>query len=103
MTKLHVEDDKHSESCERYFWALSMSSQPNPEVVSDLLRRYRRSVELPSKVKETLLLTVSSMAYRLSKLPKDETNTKVVGKCCTLHKQFLSLISGHRHSQRRAT
>lgn len=69
MKKLHFEKKNHEELSERYLWALSISSQPNPEIIQDLLKRYNKAVDFPEKVKETLVLTLASMAYRLKKLP----------------------------------
>lgn len=65
MKKLHFEKSNHEDLTERYLWALAICSHPNPEVVQDLLHRYRKSVNIPKKVKETMILTLASMAHRL--------------------------------------
>lgn len=79
MKKLHFEKKNHEEYSERYLWALSISPQPNPDIINDLLRKYRKLVDIPEKVKETLVLTMASMAYRLQKVPhilnKQKVNT----------------------------
>ncbi|RZC38190.1 microsomal triglyceride transfer protein large subunit [Asbolus verrucosus] len=62
MKKLHFDREDHLDLSERYLWALSMSSHPNPEVLKDLLDRYRKNDNFPEKVKDTLLLSIASMA-----------------------------------------
>lgn len=65
MKKLHFEKSNHEDLSERYLWALAICSHPNPDVVQDLLHKYRKLVNIPKKVKETMILTIASMAYRL--------------------------------------
>ncbi|KAF2884917.1 hypothetical protein ILUMI_21251 [Ignelater luminosus] len=77
MKKLNLEDQKQQDLSERYLWALSMASQPNPHIISTLLTLYQKSSNIPPKVKETLVLTVAAMARRLSKLPDYKENFKV--------------------------
>lgn len=72
MKKLHFDDEKHEELSERYLWALSTSSQPNPDIITDLLKRYRKSNNISDKVKETLLYAIASMTYRLQKLTNSD-------------------------------
>lgn len=78
MTKINFDDRKHEELTERYLWASSLASQPNPYIISELLHKYKNVVSMPEKVKETLLLSIASMAYRLSKLPRKDENDKVI-------------------------
>jgi hypothetical protein len=63
MKKLHFDREDHLDLSERYLWALSMSANPNPDILKDLLDRYRKNDNFPEKVKETLILTVASMAH----------------------------------------
>lgn len=77
MNKIHFDDRKHEELSERYLWALSLSSQPNPEIILALLDKYKKVINMPGKVKETLVLTLGSMANRLAKLPHKPGNAKV--------------------------
>ncbi|KAK9695039.1 MTP large subunit, lipid-binding domain [Popillia japonica] len=78
MNKIHFDDRKHEELSERYLWALSLSSQPNPEIILALLGKYKKVMNMPGKVKETLVLTLGSMANRLAKLPHKPGNAKVI-------------------------
>ncbi|KAF5288457.1 hypothetical protein FQR65_LT02109 [Abscondita terminalis] len=77
MKKLYFDDKKHEELSERYLWSLSVATQPNPEIIKDLLSKFKKSTNFPEKVKETLLLTVAAMARRLSTLPHFSINSKV--------------------------
>lgn len=65
MKKLHFDNGAHQDLSERYLWALSMCSQPNPDIILDILDRYRKLVNIPEKVKETMVLTMAAMASRL--------------------------------------
>lgn len=69
MKKLKFDDSTQHDLCERYLWALSISSQPSPEILSDLLHKYQKGTSIPDKLRETLLLTIASMANHLAKLP----------------------------------
>lgn len=71
---IHFDKDEHLDYNERYLWALSFSPWPNPTIIEDLLKKFVKT-NLPSKVKETLILTIASMTRKLSKLPYG--NTKV--------------------------
>ncbi|KAF5290521.1 hypothetical protein FQA39_LY03625 [Lamprigera yunnana] len=77
MKKLSLDDKKHVDLSERYLWSLSVSPQSNPEVIKDLLKRYKNLANLPEKVKETLVLTIASMTYKLSLLPNFHKYLKV--------------------------
>lgn len=70
MKKLHFEKSNHEELSERYLWALAICSHPNPDVMQDLLHKYRKLVNIPKKVKETMVLTLASTAYRLGQHTK---------------------------------
>lgn len=72
MKKLHFDDEKHEELSERYLWALSTCSQPNPDIITDLLKRYKNSNNISEKIKETLLYTIASMTYRMQKLTNSD-------------------------------
>lgn len=65
MKKLHFEKSNHEELSERYLWALAVCANPNPDVIQDLLQKYRKLVNIPKKVKETMVLAIASMAKRL--------------------------------------
>ncbi|XP_018566345.1 microsomal triglyceride transfer protein large subunit [Anoplophora glabripennis] len=69
--KLHFDDEDQLDLSERYLWALSFSSQPNPDIIKDLIKKYTKLITVPEKVKETLILTIASMAQRLAKLHKN--------------------------------
>lgn len=72
MKKLHFEKSNQKDQSERYLWSLSMSSQPNAEILQDLVKRYKKAQNLPEKVEETLLLTIGSMAHRLGKVSQQD-------------------------------
>ncbi|KAI4456052.1 microsomal triglyceride transfer protein large subunit [Holotrichia oblita] len=78
MNKIHFDDRKHEDLSERYLWSLSLASHPNPDIILALLDKYKKVINMPEKVKETLLLSLGSMANRLSKLPKKPGNVKVI-------------------------
>ncbi|KAB0793517.1 hypothetical protein PPYR_13137 [Photinus pyralis] len=77
MKQLFFDDKNHEERSERYLWSLSVSPQTNPEILSDLLRRYRKLANMPDKVKETLLLTIATMSYKLSTSPNFDKYYKI--------------------------
>lgn len=74
---IHLEKDEHLDYNERYLWALSLSPLPNPDIVQDLLKKFTKTTDLPQKVKETLILTIASMANKLSKLGNAEAKVKI--------------------------
>lgn len=71
MKKLHFDREDYLDSSERYLWASSLSSHPHPEIIKDLLNRYRKNDNYPEKVKETLILTIAAMA---SKIPEHKVS-----------------------------
>lgn len=76
MKKLHFDKSNHEELSERYLWALAVCSHPNPDIIQDLLHKYRSLVNIPKKVKETMILTMASMAYRLGHHNKVHRNVE---------------------------
>ncbi|GJQ73200.1 hypothetical protein Trydic_g13582 [Trypoxylus dichotomus] len=78
MNKVHFDDRKQEDLSERYLWALSLAPQPNSEIISGLLDKYKKLISMPQKVKETLILSIASMAHRLSMLPDKPGNSKVI-------------------------
>lgn len=79
MKKLHFDKQENEELSERYLWSLSMSSHPNPDIINDLLNKFKKTASIPEKVKETLLHTIATMTYRLRLLPIEKRNQKVDG------------------------
>ncbi|KAK5641229.1 hypothetical protein RI129_009776 [Pyrocoelia pectoralis] len=77
MKKLFFDDKSHAEQSERYLWSLSTSSQSNPHILGDLLKRYKKTDNFPDKVRETLLLTIATMAYKLSNSPAFDKYYKI--------------------------
>lgn len=65
MKKLHLDNENHLDNCERYLWALSFAAQPNPIILEDLLHKFQNFKNVPEKLKETLILTIASMAKKL--------------------------------------
>ncbi|XP_018321773.1 microsomal triglyceride transfer protein large subunit [Agrilus planipennis] len=94
MKSLRIERPDHEEFIERYYWALSLSAHPNPEIINDLINRYLKQSDIPRKLKETLLQTISSMAYRLSKFPEITQSSKKI-----MVKVEEILIHGFEHSK----
>lgn len=84
---IYLDKEENLDHNERYLWALSFSPWPNPTIVEDLLRKFVKT-NLPSKVKETLILTIASMTRKLSKL--SYSNSKV-GKLQLLNKYNVSV------------
>ncbi|KAJ8979262.1 hypothetical protein NQ317_012732 [Molorchus minor] len=86
LKKLHFQKNEQVDLSERYLWALSFASQPNPEIIKDLLKKYTKVINIPDKVKETMILTIASMVNRLLKLPENQFHQKRCGGIN--HKQF---------------
>ncbi|XP_074032017.1 microsomal triacylglycerol transfer protein [Leptinotarsa decemlineata] len=78
LKKLHFDKEENINSVERYLWSLSFSSKPNPEIVKGLLKKFSKDINIPEKVKETLILTIASMAQKLSKLSPVSSNLKII-------------------------
>ncbi|XP_057665550.1 microsomal triacylglycerol transfer protein [Diorhabda carinulata] len=72
MKNLHFDKEDQIDLSERYLWALSFSSHPNPDVLEDVLKKFTKTVSIPEKVKETMILTMASMAYKVSQRPHSE-------------------------------
>lgn len=64
---IHLDKETHVDSSERYLWALSFSPFPNAEILKDLLKKFSKINNMPSKTKETLILCIASMARKLPK------------------------------------
>ncbi|XP_030757163.1 microsomal triglyceride transfer protein large subunit [Sitophilus oryzae] len=75
LKKLHLDNEEHGDFIERYLWALSFSNNPNVDIVKDLLNKYNKYTNIPDKIKNTLILSLASMARTLasSKLNDYET------------------------------
>lgn len=65
----HIDDAAQSDLNERYLWALSFSANPNPEIMEDLLKKFKNTQNIPEKVSETLISTLASMARNLRAHP----------------------------------
>ncbi|CAH1108236.1 unnamed protein product [Psylliodes chrysocephalus] len=74
MKNLHFDKEEQIDFSERYLWALSFSSNPNLDVIKDLHNKFNKINSIPEKVKETLILTLASMTYRLSKTAQAKYN-----------------------------
>ncbi|XP_076264767.1 microsomal triacylglycerol transfer protein isoform X1 [Rhynchophorus ferrugineus] len=62
MKKLPLDSEEHIDFIERYLWALSFSSHPNIDILEDLLNKYRKYSTIPEKIRDTLILSLASMA-----------------------------------------
>lgn len=93
MKKLHFEKSNHEDLSERYLWALAICSNPNADVVQDLLQKYKKLTNIPSKVKETMISTLASMAYRLGH------RSKIQG---AVEETIVNELSGSANSDERA-
>ncbi|XP_012277607.1 microsomal triglyceride transfer protein large subunit [Orussus abietinus] len=58
-----LRQDEDGGDTERYLWALSMSTDPNPDIAKDVLKRSEETIG-NEKVSETLALTAAAMARR---------------------------------------
>ncbi|KAG5874385.1 hypothetical protein JTB14_000685 [Gonioctena quinquepunctata] len=78
MKTLHFDKEEDLNSVERYLWAISFSSQPNPDIVKDLLKRFSKEVNILEKAKETLISAIASMTHKLTKSPLSTSNSKLI-------------------------
>nr|CAI5840522.1 unnamed protein product [Callosobruchus analis] len=78
MKSIHLDKEEQIDFSERYLWAMSFSSQPNPDIVEHLLKQYSKLTNIPLKIQETLILTLGSMAYKLGMLPDSKLHTKII-------------------------
>lgn len=62
---------------ERYLISLSLATHPSVPIVRDVIRLFKDGVQ-DDKLKETLVLTVSSLAHTLSTMQGNTTSTKIV-------------------------
>ncbi|KAH1026147.1 hypothetical protein HUJ05_010709 [Dendroctonus ponderosae] len=65
LKHLHLDNEKHADLMERYLWALSLSTHPNIDILEDMLKKYKTYTSIPRKVRDTLILTLASMAKGL--------------------------------------
>uniref|UniRef100_A0AAR5PC52 Vitellogenin domain-containing protein n=1 Tax=Dendroctonus ponderosae TaxID=77166 RepID=A0AAR5PC52_DENPD len=65
LKHLHLDNEKHADLMERYLWALSLSAHPNIDILEDMLKKYKTYTSIPRKVRDTLVLTLASMAKGL--------------------------------------
>lgn len=72
MKNLHFDKEDQIDFSERYLWALSFSSHPNPDVLEDVLKKFTKTVSIPEKVKETMILSMASMAHKISQRPHSD-------------------------------
>lgn len=56
-----LKNDETGDETERYLWSLSLSPNPHPEVIKDVLRKSEETIQ-NNKVSETLALTAAAMA-----------------------------------------
>lgn len=77
LKAIYLDKEEHLDYNERYLWALSLSPSPNPDILKDLLKKFIKSNNLPSKVKETLILTIASMARKLYKIPTGNAKASI--------------------------
>ncbi|CAG9812767.1 unnamed protein product [Phaedon cochleariae] len=77
MKKLHFDEEESIDLSERYLWSLSFCAQPNPEIITDLLKKFTTVVSIPDKVKETMILTMASMTYKLTRGLGIDSNLKI--------------------------
>ncbi|CAH0564046.1 unnamed protein product [Brassicogethes aeneus] len=68
IKNLIFDDEKMLGFSQRYLWDLSICFKPNPDIIMDLLKRFQKNNNIPEKVKETMILSIASIAYRLSQL-----------------------------------
>ncbi|CAG9832555.1 unnamed protein product [Diabrotica balteata] len=78
MKNLHFDNENQIDFSERYLWALSFSPQPNPDIIKDILKKYTKTVNIPEKVKETMILTIASMTHKLTKASTNDIRFSLV-------------------------
>ncbi|PNF28005.1 hypothetical protein B7P43_G13850 [Cryptotermes secundus] len=74
---LHLDLESDLDMNERYFWALSLGSHPQQQVIKDVLTLTYK--DFPEKLSETLVLTVAALTNRFMKLPGNSQH-KVIGE-----------------------
>ncbi|XP_021915479.1 microsomal triglyceride transfer protein large subunit isoform X2 [Zootermopsis nevadensis] len=74
---LRLDSESDLDVNERYFWALSMGSHPELQVIKDVLKLTYK--DFPEKLSETLLLTVAALTNRFMKLPGN-SQLKIIGE-----------------------
>ncbi|CAG9774022.1 unnamed protein product [Ceutorhynchus assimilis] len=78
MKTLHLDSEEHTDQIERYLWALSFSTHPNIEIVEDLLNKFKKYSQIPAKVRDTLILSLASLARTLASSQKHDYQTSKV-------------------------
>lgn len=56
-----LKQDEIGDETERYLWSLSLSPNPHPDIIKDILKRSEETIQ-NNKVSETLALTAAAMA-----------------------------------------
>ncbi|XP_050308345.1 microsomal triacylglycerol transfer protein [Anthonomus grandis grandis] len=64
MKLIHLDNEEQVNLVERYLWALSFSIHPNLQILEDLLNKFRKNPNIVNQVKDTLVLTLGSIARR---------------------------------------
>lgn len=80
LLKFH--DAADSNNVERYLQGLAVGSRPQEQVLTELVQLLDKKFEEP-KVKDTLIQTISSMAYHFARLPNQSYKSKIVEKVQT--------------------
>lgn len=75
MKHLHLDSEEHTDLIERYLWSLSFSTHPNIDILDDLLNKYKKYTNIPDHIRDTLILSLASMAKILSQKQKYDYDT----------------------------
>ncbi|KAJ4438443.1 hypothetical protein ANN_14388, partial [Periplaneta americana] len=94
---LHLDSETDVDVNERYFWALSLGSHPQQQVIKDVLKLTYK--DFPEKLSETLVLTVGALTNRFMKLPGNSQN-KIIGEVKTSLVNGLSTCSNEECKQK---
>lgn len=99
---LKLSGKKDIDNIERYLQALAIGTNPNAEIIRDLLKIVVKE-SINEKVEKTMVHTLGSMAYRYARLPNQNYSSKVVQevqnyinkslsecKDASCHEQFLN-------------
>ncbi|XP_077284119.1 microsomal triacylglycerol transfer protein isoform X2 [Arctopsyche grandis] len=76
---LHFDSDYDIENTERYLWALSVGTHPREEVIYDLIK-LSEDKNIPKKVWDTMILTVTAMANKYAQQSTSSFKHKAVVK-----------------------
>ncbi|ENN77862.1 hypothetical protein YQE_05540, partial [Dendroctonus ponderosae] len=94
LKHLHLDNEKHADLMERYLWALSLSAHPNIDILEDMLKKYKTYTSIPRKVRDTLVLTLASMAKGLREEGDVAQFTLKALILSQDHKEYLRLGNG---------